>query len=152
MRTLLALCLFSSLALAQDPVRLDPARPDAAPRPQRAQTQATLDEISADMARMHAGLAQAGSALAQGRAMYQRYDQQLAGFLQLATRAGAGDAAALAQLPAATKQMEETRMSFNLQYLQLQSQMQNENRQFTTLSNVMKTKHDTVKNSINNVR
>ena len=46
----------------------------------------------------------------------------------------------------------ETQMSFNLQYLQLQSQMQNENRSYTAVSNIMKTKHDTVKNSISNVR
>ena len=52
----------------------------------------------------------------------------------------------------ATREMQETQMSFNLQYLQLQSQMQNENRQFTMVSNIMKTKHDTVKNSISNVR
>ena len=43
-------------------------------------------------------------------------------------------------------------MSFNLQYLQLQNQMQNENRQYTAVSNIMKTKHDTVKNSISNIR
>lgn len=52
----------------------------------------------------------------------------------------------------ATKQMQETQMSFNLQYLQLQEKMQNENRSYTTISNIMKTKHDTVKNSISNVR
>jgi hypothetical protein len=56
------------------------------------------------------------------------------------------------QLLAATKQMQETQMSFNLQYLQLQSQMQNENRSYTAVSNIMKTKHDTVKNSISNIR
>jgi len=43
-------------------------------------------------------------------------------------------------------------MSFNLQYLQLQSQMQSESRAFNAISNIMKTKHDTVKNSISNVR
>jgi hypothetical protein len=43
-------------------------------------------------------------------------------------------------------------MSFNLQYLQLQQQMQNENRSYTAVSNIMKTKHDTVKNSISNIR
>jgi hypothetical protein len=43
-------------------------------------------------------------------------------------------------------------MSFNLQYLQLQETMQNENRQYTMVSNIMKTKHDTVKNSIGNIR
>ncbi|HEV7782872.1 MAG TPA: hypothetical protein VGO58_16465 [Chitinophagaceae bacterium] len=56
------------------------------------------------------------------------------------------------QLLSATKAMQETQMSFNLQYLQLQSQMQHENRSYTAISNIMKTKHDTVKNSISNVR
>ena len=56
------------------------------------------------------------------------------------------------RLLAATKQMHETQMSFNLQYLQLQSQMQRESRSYTSVSNIMKTKHDTVKNSIGNIR
>ena len=43
-------------------------------------------------------------------------------------------------------------MSFNLQYLQLQETMQNENRHYTMVSNIMKTKQDTVKNSISNIR
>jgi hypothetical protein len=60
--------------------------------------------------------------------------------------------ASQAELLQATKQMQEAQMSFNLQYLQLQSQMQNENRSYTAISNIMKTKHDTVKNSISNVR
>ena len=46
---------------------------------------------------------------------------------------------------------EEVQMSFNLQYLQLQNAMQNDNRQFTMVSNIMKTKHDTVKNTISNI-
>lgn len=56
------------------------------------------------------------------------------------------------QVVQAVKQLDEMQMSYNLQYLQLQNTMQNENRQFTMVSNIMKTKHDTVKNSINNVR
>ena len=63
--------------------------------------------------------------------------------------AGGGSQSALL---AATQQMQETQMSFNLQYLQLQSQMQHENRSYTAVSNIMKTKHDTVKNSISNIR
>lgn len=51
-----------------------------------------------------------------------------------------------------TKGMQEMMASFNLQYLQLQEKMQAENRSFSTISNVMKTKHDTAKASINNVR
>ena len=53
---------------------------------------------------------------------------------------------------AATKAVSEANISFNLQYLQLQSQIQHENRSYTAVSNIMKTKHDTVKNSISNVR
>jgi hypothetical protein len=53
-------------------------------------------------------------------------------------------------LPAAPA--SAARMSFNLQYLTLQSSMQNDNRQFTMVSNIMKTKHDTAKNSIRNIR
>ena len=56
------------------------------------------------------------------------------------------------QLLAATRQMQELQMSFNLQYLQLQNQMQHENRSYTAISNIMKTKHDTVQNWISNVR
>ena len=51
-----------------------------------------------------------------------------------------------------TKGMQEMMASFNLQYLQLQERMQAENRSFSTVSNVMKTKHDTAKSSISNVR
>jgi hypothetical protein len=50
---------------------------------------------------------------------------------------------------ATTRPMQE---SFNQQYLTLQAQMQRENRQYSAISNIMKTKHDTVKNSISNVR
>ena len=52
----------------------------------------------------------------------------------------------------AQAQDRETQMSFNLQYLQLQSQMQHENRAYTAISNMMKAKHDTVRNSISNIR
>lgn len=56
------------------------------------------------------------------------------------------------QLLQATKQMQETQMSFNLQYLQMQNQIQYQNRMFTSISNVMKTKHDTAKNIVNNIK
>jgi hypothetical protein len=45
-----------------------------------------------------------------------------------------------------------TQMRFNMQYLRLQSQMQLENRSYTAISNIMKAKHDTVKNSIGNIK
>lgn len=68
------------------------------------------------------------------------------------TLGGVAGGSGQSQLLDATKAMQETQMSFNLQYLQLQSQMQHENRSYTAISNIMKTKHDTVKNSISNIR
>jgi len=47
---------------------------------------------------------------------------------------------------------QEMHQSFNLQYLQLQQNMQQQNRQFTMVSNIMKVKHDTAKAAINNIR
>jgi hypothetical protein len=51
----------------------------------------------------------------------------------------------------ATQQMNEQSQAFNMQYLQLQDQMQAESRQYQTLSNVMKVRHDTAKNAISNI-
>ncbi|TFG31239.1 hypothetical protein EU527_12970 [Candidatus Thorarchaeota archaeon] len=46
----------------------------------------------------------------------------------------------------------EMQESFNLQYLQLQQDMQAQNRQFTMVSNIMKVKHDTANSVIRNMR
>ncbi len=59
---------------------------------------------------------------------------------------------AISRLNSASQQMQEMQMSFNLQLLKLQNKMSHENRQFTMVSNIMKNKHDTAKNSINNIR
>jgi hypothetical protein len=68
----------------------------------------------------------------------------------IAGRAAAGDQSA--QMMMATREMQELNQQFNLQYLGLQQKIQGENRQFTALSNVMKTKHDTAKNALNNLK
>ena len=48
--------------------------------------------------------------------------------------------------------LQEMGVSFNLQYLILQNKISHENRQFSMPSNILKTDHDTAKNSINNIR
>ena len=50
------------------------------------------------------------------------------------------------------EKMQEMNQSFNMQYLNLQQRMQDESRRFSLLSNILKTKHDTAKNSISNLR
>ena len=52
----------------------------------------------------------------------------------------------------AVKRLREMQKSFNLQYLSLQNQMAHENRTYTMVSTIMKTKHDTAKNAISNIR
>jgi len=71
---------------------------------------------------------------------------------RLAVEAQNARGQALDALFRAAEEMQELSQSFNVQYLTLQQDMQRENRQFTMVSNVMKTKHDTAKNAINNVR
>ena len=48
--------------------------------------------------------------------------------------------------------LADMQMDGDLQYLQLQQDMQHENRQFTMVSNIMNVQHDTAKSSINNIR
>ena len=58
---------------------------------------------------------------------------------------GASQSAALARLRVLGE-------SANSSFLKLQTRMQRENQAFTAVSNVLKTRHDTVKNSIGNIK
>jgi hypothetical protein len=46
----------------------------------------------------------------------------------------------------------ENSQAFNMYYLELQEQISSENRQYSAMSNVLKARHDTVKNAIGNIR
>ena len=48
--------------------------------------------------------------------------------------------------------LQQQSQDFNLQFLQLQEGLSQENRRFTTVSNVLKARHETVKNVIQNIR
>lgn len=48
--------------------------------------------------------------------------------------------------------MQRESQSFNLQLLALQQEVQDENRRFTTLTNVVRAKHDTAKAAVGNIR
>jgi hypothetical protein len=52
----------------------------------------------------------------------------------------------------ATRALQQQSQSFNLEYLQLQEDMQRESRTFSALSNVMKVKHDSAQAAIQNIR
>ena len=63
---------------------------------------------------------------------------------------GSGNSAVNAQF-ADAKKMFEMQSVQNLKFLQLQANMQNESRQFQTVSNVIKNRHQTASNSIRNI-
>jgi len=48
--------------------------------------------------------------------------------------------------------MQEQNQVHNMQYLELQQEMQRDNRHFKTMSNLMKVRHDTAKSAIDNMR
>ena len=80
-----------------------------------------------------------------------KYNKWLSGACkELAKLSGQGEK--LLKHSQTTKSVLAMKQSFNLQYLQLQQNMQQQNRQFTLMSNIMKVKHDTAKSAINNVR
>jgi hypothetical protein len=54
-------------------------------------------------------------------------------------------------LIAATRALQQEAQAMNLQYLQLPERMQQESREYTALSNVMKVKHETARSAIGNI-
>mgnify|MGYP001398900408 CR=1 FL=1 len=73
---------------------------------------------------------------------------------------GGGTVAAAVQTAARTSQfagtefgeLQASQMDANMQYLKLQMEVQAENRWFSTLSNVIKSRHDTARAAISNLR
>jgi hypothetical protein len=64
---------------------------------------------------------------------------------------GSGGGTSEGDVLEATRTLQQEARSFNLQYLQLQENMQRESREFTALSNVMRVKHDSAKSAIGNI-
>jgi hypothetical protein len=52
----------------------------------------------------------------------------------------------------AMARMQESNQTFSMQYLELQEKIQQENRQYSTLSNILKTRHESAKTAIGNIR
>jgi hypothetical protein len=120
------------------------ARPAATATSARTEAAQAIAESSARLSELDAVHARIVQSNAEMSKLYSALSRKIAE----AGKAAANPAAAQAQL----KQLQELNQSFNMQYLKLQQKMQDESRRFTLLSNIMKTKHDTAKNSISNVR
>jgi hypothetical protein len=70
-----------------------------------------------------------------------------AGGMALAAAAGGAPGGEIAQMHA----MQRESQAFNLQLLNLQQEVQDENRRFTTVSNCIKAAHDTAKSAVQNI-
>ena len=68
-----------------------------------------------------------------------------------ATAATGGGTTSEGDILEATRALQQEGRTANLQYLQLQENMQRESREFTALSNVMRVKHDSAKSAIGNI-
>jgi len=68
-----------------------------------------------------------------------------------ATAATGGGTTSEGDILEATRALQAEGRTANLQYLQLQENMQRESREFTALSNVMRVKHDSAKSAIGNI-
>jgi hypothetical protein len=111
-----------------------------------------INEVGGDLEKLnesHSSLMQAVGGLDELYLKLSRKGQEVCR-LAADGRGKKGDPAA--RLLEAAREMEKMQQSFNLQYLQIQNKISHENRQFSMVSNIMKTKHDTAKNSINNIR
>jgi hypothetical protein len=69
-----------------------------------------------------------------------------------ATAVGGGGGSDPLSVVDANRQMMEEGAQMNMQYLQLQHDMQQESQQYNTVSNVMKVRYDSAKAAINNIR
>ena len=81
-------------------------------------------------------------------ALYQALSAKVASVSKLAASSGTSSL----DLMQATQQMQQMQMSFNLQFLELQEQIQNDSREYTMLSNVLKTRYDTMKGILANIK
>jgi len=81
-------------------------------------------------------------------ALYRTLSGKVASVGTLAATPGVSQSA----LMQVTQQMQQMQMSFNLQYLQLQENMQNDARQYTSLSSILKTKQDAAKAALANMK
>ena len=118
----------------------------AAPAQAAANPQTAIAEAAAQLSlldRSHAQLMDAAEKMASSSYSLYNKAYALCGLREKPTPPDA--AKAVAELCAVLPQWSQQAAAF-------QTQMNSENRQFTSISNVLKTKHDTVKNSISNVR
>jgi len=116
--------------------------------PSRLQAVQSIDGLSVSLAELEKSQASLLRVSQEMSRMFTSLSQKIAELGAIAAQ----DRGASSLLASAVRRLQEMSQSFNMQYLMLQNKISHENRQFSMVSNIMKTTHDTAKNSINNIR
>jgi phage-related baseplate assembly protein len=148
--------LLAALSAGAPGASPDPPAASSSGANPRAELAATLSGLRDDLAALEKSHQAEAEAVERLLALSSALSVKVAEVAKVADSARrARSDAATDRLFAAVKEMQEMQemqMSFNLQYLMLQNKISHENRQFSMVSKIMKSKHDTAKNSINNIR
>ena len=111
-----------------------------------------INEMGSDLEKLNESHENLIKAVGELDSLYAKLAQKTQQVSRLAAEAKKSQSDRTNELFKVIGEMQEMEMSFNLQYLMLQNKISQENRQFSSVSNIMRTKHDTAKNSISNIR
>jgi uncharacterized coiled-coil DUF342 family protein len=111
-----------------------------------------INEMGSDLEKLNESHQNLTKAVSELDGLYAKLAQKSQQVSRLAADANKSQSGKMNELFKVIGEMQEMQMSFNLQYLMLQNKISQENRQFSMVSNIMRNKHDTAKNSINNIR
>lgn len=107
----------------------------------------SLEGLEADLDKLIASHQRLFSAAEQICRLHGKLIQRLAGLKGTAEQTTSPSA-----VSRMIQEIQEMKQDFNLQYILLQQQVQFESRQFSMVSSSMRTRHDTARNSIGNLR
>lgn len=141
LRLLVLLATLPVAAAAQQP---SAAKPRMMP-PAGATLRPTLDSLGTDLAALEASHARTLQHLHQQGIIHRDLAARVAALPE--PRPGSDPA-----LADAVRALRRDAVQWNLQFQALQERVREESRRFQTISNAMKTRHDTAKNAIGNIR
>ena len=145
---LITLLLFASISLdAQEPrtINTKPVSQNAEVKKELLEMNQSLQQDFATMESLILNLSKLNDEL---ESITNDYSERLVNLIE----SNITSERSVSDLKAVLAEITKMNWTFMIQYLALQQKMQSDNRQFTSLSNIMKTKHDSAKNAINNVR
>ena len=117
-----------------------------------AQARMAINTVGDDLDRLNQSHEKLIKAAGELGSLYLQLSQKAEEVSRLGRAAEKSGGMEIKKLLQATREMLEMQVGFNLRYNMLQNEIAHQARQFSMVSNIMKNKHDTAKNSINIIR